>query len=436
MNRIGKFMGRSRHIAGVVTALVVLGAVAAPPAHAAGVPHFTPSRIPDGFAISLIDESSGNNGNTGEFISLIENNERTGGTYTYALPISASEWKDAVKDFKKQKLKAIKVKNKVGYATDGGSSRRVYWFEVDRAFISEGLNISLATHKAIASNIFATKAGRTTFAVKAVPAGFKNIYTGFEGALVGARSVQLFEKDPYGEGSQFQVRITSVGPSYLDVFYLSPLVGRGTRLEQTTVRGKTGWTYDGGYSGFYLWEEQPGLMIEVTGSGTLTDAQIKDVAESLVPIDDTAWVALEKQAAEYQKGLENYRPGEAQGALVGAGMIDNEPWTATASSNANCLFFKIGDRVTESCITKSNALGWSSVTVSGKTIAVGVTAANIATVVAKSAGAEVGRTAVGPVSKQPLVRLFVMTIPAGAGVTVAGLDAAGTEVQTGVAAKA
>jgi hypothetical protein len=383
-------------LASVVTVIGVMSL--ATPANAAPVARLLPTRVPSTYVIEEVsDQTEPSSSDT--YLSYVRDASNTKGVSVFAETYDAKRWKEASKDFISRKAPRTTVKGQRAFVEINGSQRIVYWFAQKRLFTSYAIGVDAKVQAAVNNSVVATKAGPTAFTIKAVPAGFELVYSGLNASLRGSYSRLLYVSDPENEHIHLIVETTSIDRRYIDIFLL---------------------------------EEQPGLLIEVT-SADLPDAALLDVAASVAPTDEAGWKAVVDQAENFGKSGSG---GAVPAGLVGAGMVEGEPWTAAFGTDQNCLVFGIGGTSTESCLKSPNALGWNVATVKGKSIAVGVAAANITTVVAKANGVEVARAQVGPVSGQPLYRLFVMPLPAGATVTMSGLDAAGTEVQAPVSAKA
>jgi hypothetical protein len=412
----------------VASLTAAVGALSlAAPAGAASVARLLPTRLPATYVIEeVLDQTEPQTSAT--YMSYVRDASNTQGVSVFAEPFDAARWKEASKDFISRKAPRTTVKGQRAFVENNGNSRIVYWFSQKRLFTSYSVGVTPKVHAAVNNSVVATKNGPSAFVIKAVPAGFQSVYTGPNAALRGSYSRLLYVSDPDNEHIHLIVEATSIDRRYIDVFLLSPFV---TGVTPATINGKAGYKVASSSYTTFWWEEQPGLLIEVT-SADLPEAALLDVAASVAPTDEPGWQAVVTQAENFGKT----GSGPLATGLVGAGMVEGEPWTAQFGTDQNCLVFGIGGASTEACLKSPNALGWNAATVKGKSVAVGIAAANITTVVAKANGVEVARAQVGPVSGQPLYRLFVMPLPAGAAVTVSGLDAAGTEVQLPVAAKA
>jgi hypothetical protein len=413
-------------LASVVTVIGVMSL--ATPATAAPVARLLPTRVPSTYVIEEVsDQTEPSSSDT--YLSYVRDASNTKGVSVFAETYDAKRWKEASKDFTSRKAPRTTVKGQRAFVEVNGSQRIVYWFAQKRLFTSYAVGVDAKVQAAVNNSVVATKAGPTAFTIKALPAGFELVYSGLNASLRGSYSRLLYVSDPDNEHIHLIVEATSIDRRYIDVFLLSPF---SPGVTPATINGKAGYKTSGSSYTSYWWEEQPGLLIEVT-SADLPDAALLDVAASVAPTDEAGWKAVVDQAENFGKSGGG---GAVPAGLVGAGMVEGEPWTAAFGTDQNCLVFGIGGTSTEACLKSPNALGWNAATVKGKSIAVGVAAANITTVVAKANGVEVARAQVGPVSGQPLYRLFVMPLPAGAAITVSGLDAAGTEVQAPVPAKA
>ncbi len=407
--------------------LVTIGLFATPAQALSSVPRLIPSRVPASYQVEeAFDRTEPENGTVWAAYLRNETNDRA--IATFADAVSAKLQKELVKDLVGRKLKRVVVRKQKAFVDQQGNQQVLYWFEKGRAFTSYAVNVELKTQVAAANGAIPTKTSPSSFVINSVPAGFVSIYNGLNASLRGSYSRIIYVEDPDNKHSHLIVEVTSVNRAYIDIYLLSPFVDDKRPI---TINGKAGYEYSTGSFTSMWWEEQPGLLVEVTSADLSHDALV-DVAASVAPSDETTWKALVTQADNFGSSA-GVTPTVDTKGLVGAGMVEGEPWTAQLSAQPNCLVFGIGGSTSESCVKSPNALGWSAITVKTKNIAVGVAAANVTTVVVRVNGAEVSRAQVGIVSGQPLYRLFVVALPAGAvNATIAGLDAAGTEVQSAI----
>jgi hypothetical protein len=435
--------GRSvaKRIVGVITVVLVMVFGFVQPAQAApSVPRLIPSRLPAGFQVEMADDNTGPSSSP-LWMTFFKSEANDKAVAIFADPMTAADQKDQKKNFIEKKLKQVTVKKSKGFLDTSGKMRLLYWFEKGRLMTGYAVGVDVKTQVAFANAVALTKQSGTSFTTRATPAGFVNVFNGLSASLRGSYSRIIYVNDPNDKHEHLIVEVTSIDRRYLDTYFLSPFVSNPVPVN---VNGKSAYQYTTEDYTSIWWEEQPGLLVEVSAPN-LTPEALLDVASSVVPSDETAWAELVKQA----EALSSSGSGEATptGGLVGAGMIDGDPWTAQLSSSPNCVAFAIGTATTDACVKSPNALGWSFMSVkaatspAAKSIAVGVAAANVATVVAKLNGVEVGRSPVGTVSGQPLYRIFVLLLPANtpAGaltVTISGLDAAGNEVQPPVGPRA
>ncbi len=417
-----------RFCAKVVVALVAFVSVLSvnPPAEAASVPRLIPSRIPTGYVIEEVVDNQEPSSNP-SFVTYFRSDSNDAALAVFGEPFTSSDWKELAKQFKADKYTKTTIKGKLAFISPSGPNRAIFWFSGKQLYTSYSFNVDLKTDKVVNASVKETRGASGSFRAKG-PAGFSQVYSGPVAALRGSYSRLMFVIDASGAHNHLIVEVTSIDRRYIDMYLLSPLVSPTT---QATVNGKPAYkTVTESYS-TYWWEQEPGLLVEVTGSA-MADAALLDVANSVAPAPEAAFESFKVEAESATSQPEAVSPD-----LVGAGMVGVDPWTAQLATQPNCLVFTMGGVQTSACLKGTNSLGWSKATVApDKLFVVGVAAANVATIVVRSNGAEVGRAQVNPVVGQPTLRSFVASIPAGAGdVTVSGLDVAGNEVQPAIGAR-
>ncbi len=430
--RISRRISRriTRQIATVAVATLACLSGVVPAASAApGVPRFIPAKIPAGYTYSdFIDRTTPSA--TIRYMRYLRNGANTAAAMVVAEPGQKADWDSFARVLKNASYKTTKVKTFVAYTSTTDGVRTYYWFEKNRIMTSRSINMPVAAHAALNASVVVSKLPDASFTLKREPAGFGTVYSGSSAALVGSYS-RIYWEDQ--QGNELTLDVSSVDRRAFEVYLLSPFVTYGT----TTIKGKPAYVIEESSYVEVWWEEQPGLLVELAADD-LTASALVEIADSLAPTDEATWQAFVNTPTASGSGSSGTGLGGASDAIVGAGMADGIPWTAAVGASASCLVFTISAQPAQACIKAPNSFGWNTLTVGGKTFAVGVTAANVATVVAKSsAGVELARTAVGPVSNQPVLRLFVMVLPPGTtGATVSGVDAAGVEAFPAIAAGA
>jgi hypothetical protein len=418
-----------------VTGLTASPALAAPP-----VPRFIPSRVTAGYTVSDSSDRT-NPSSTIRYIRYLRNNENTAAVYAAAEPMQKSEWDSLAASFRSAGLRPVKIRKLKGFVDESDGVRTYFWFDKNRIITTRAINLPAKQHVAMNNSVVVSRLPDASFGMK-VPAGMGLVYAGSTTGLFGSNSEIGWKNAAEDE---LYLDVLSVDRRAFEVYLLNPF----TQYSATTVNGKPAYVIESSRYTEVWWEEQPGLLVEVVGSA-LTATALIDVANSVAPVDEATWqayVATAGQAPTTAPAGGTPGGGAVGGgtapiapasALVGAGMVDGVPWTAEVGSSATCLKFNISGVVSETCIKAPNSLGWNVITANGKTVVVGVAAANIANVVVKAAaGPEIIRGPVGPVTGQPVLRLFVLSVPAGSTAsTVGGLDAAGVEVAPAIPAGA
>jgi hypothetical protein len=425
-NRPSLSRRRLRHGAFVV--VVAIGGVlcnSVPAQAQTSVPRFIPTRLPSSYSIEATDDVPSLS--TDQYVAYFHNDANNKAIATFSESYSNDSWKSTAKELTSSKTKTIKVHGQKAFIETRDGKRTLTWYEKNRLFTSYSVNIDLKIQQAFANASVATKSTSTSFVVKKPPTGFTMVFTGQTRELISGFSRLTYVSDPQQAHNHLYVEVLRIDKRYIDVFLLTPLLPASTAA---TVHEKPGYVTQStdGTTQFW-WEEQPGLLVEVSGSG-ISDTALLDIANSVAPTDEATWKALSTE-------VENSGGDPASTTeLVGAGMVDTQPWTTQLSSKPNCLVFTIADSSTEACVKSPNSLGWTPVTVKDKSYGVGVAAGNVVTVVALVNAVEVSRAQVGPVVGQPLYRLFVVALPTPTtDVTLIGLDASGKEVQAALAAR-
>ncbi len=418
-----------------VIVMSVMGLTATPASAAPSVPRFIPSRVAPGYTVSdSTDRTSPSS--TIRYIRYYRNNENTAALYVAAEPAQKSDWDSFSSSLKSAGFRPVKVRALKAFVDESEGIRLYYWFDKNRIIVSRAINLPLKAQQAANNSVVVSRLPDASFGMKTA-AGLGPVYAGSYAGLFGSYSEIAWSNDKQDE---LYLDVTSVDRRMIDIFLLTPF----STYSPTTVNGKPAYVIETGRYTEVWWEEQPGLLIEVWGT-SLNAAALADMANSVAATDEPTWqtyVTPQTPAPPTSGGGGGGGAAGggpvAAGALVGAGMADGIPWTAEIGAGPTCLKFNITTVSAQACIKAPSSLGWATITAGGKTFVVGVAAANVATVVVKGAnGAEVVRVAVGPVTGQPVLRLFVLSVPAGSvATTVSGLDAANAEVSPGIAAGA
>ncbi|MGI9023337.1 MAG: hypothetical protein ACR2HV_08930 [Acidimicrobiales bacterium] len=119
------------------------------------------------------------------------------------------------------------------------------------------------------------------------------------GALDGTTWGLFYRSGGFPETAGEPARLLTLGGLARTAADLQPLRFSALTTEPTTVRGRPGLLYaafDESTGPFgVVWEESPGLVAQVVGLG-LDRAAVIAAAESLEPVDDQAWQALQGDA--------------------------------------------------------------------------------------------------------------------------------------------
>ena len=431
MNYFADLKGDRRHrgasrpswrVAAVAAATLACFGALVPAANAApAVPRFLPAKVPAGYSYSdFIDRTSPSS--SIRYMRYLRNGANTAAAIIFAEPSQKADWDSFARVLKSAGYKATKVKTFVAYTTTIDGVRSYYWFEKNRLVTSRSVNVPAKVHVALNANVVVSKLPDASFGLKREPAGMGTVYAGSAAVLIGSYS-RIYWSDQ--QDNELTLDVSSVDRRAFEIYLLSPFVTYGT----TTVKGKPAYVIEDDDFTEVWWEEQPGLLVEVSADD-LTAAALVEIADSLAAADEATWQTFVKTpTASGGSSGGGSGIGAPSDTIVGAGMADGVPWTAKIGANASCLVFTISGQPAQACVKAPNSFGWNTLNIGAKTFAVGVTAANVATVVAKSAaGVEIIRAAVGPVANQPVLRLFVIVLPPGTtGAVVSGLDAAGAE---------
>jgi hypothetical protein len=417
---------RIKRLIAVGAAVVAFsGATIAPASAADPVPRFLPAKVPSGYSYTdYLDRTTPSS--TIRFIRYLRNGTNTAAAVLFAEPAQKSDWDSFARILKGANFKATKVKALPAYTDFREGVRTFYWFEKNRIITSRTVNVATKVHVSINTSVVVSKLPDASFSLKKEPAGFATVYAGSTAALVGSFS-RMYWTD--SNDNELSLDVSSIDRRAIEVYFLSPFVTYGT----TVVRGKPAYVIEESSYVEVWWEEQPGLLMEVSADD-LTASALVEFADSIAPTDEATWQTFVKATPDPSKGGTTAAGGAD---IVGAGMADGVPWTARPGESASCLQFNVGAVANQACVKAPNSLGWAIVTSNGKTFVVGVAAANVATVSVRSTdGTELAKGPVGQVANNAVLRLFVVPLPVGPAATVSGLDAAGAVVSPPIAAGA
>jgi hypothetical protein len=426
---------RPKRLLALAALLTISGSFGLAPAAQAGpsLPRLVPTRVPASYVVASTDETTSPT-DSEQFVSYSRDSSRTQAITTFSDPYEKKAWERDVKSFADAETKVLKVHGQKAYLIETGfKAHTLTWFEQGRLFNSYALNVEVATQRQAAEAIRLTSESKTSFAVKSTPRGLTMVFTGPVRALTSGYSLLTYISDPKGSRNRLYVEVRRADRRYQDLMYLNPIVGTSTPI---TIHGKSGFrsvSLAGGTT--YWYEEEPGLLV-LLSVDTLDDDAVVDVANSIMPTSESAWKALVQDGADFVAN-----EGAPQD-IVGAGVFSSQAWIAQAAAKSGCLVFTIALTPTQVCVKSPNSLGWTSVSVKDQSYVVGVTAANVTTVVLKNNGTDIARTAVSQAIGQPTLRLFVFSVPSNltgqsnaTTLSVSGLDATGTEVQAPVPAR-
>jgi hypothetical protein len=430
---IGRFRSRPRLpqvLSVTIAALcVVFGLVSPASAQAAPVPRLLPTAVPAGYSVNDSFDRVGPRSDV-QFVQILRDDAKTHEFYINSTPIEKARFTESVIPSRLDAgAKKVKVRGTTGTVQSQDADVRVDWFERNRWITVISTNVTPKATLAFVANVVPTKAPDASFVVKKIPAGYASIYAGQSAGLTSSVSGVLWTN---ADSEEIELFIANVVPNYLEIGYL----GVGSGYTPTTVNGKPGYIAQRTGGTTVVWMEQPNLLIELR-STQFNEAGIDAIAASLAPVEEAAWVTATTAVDPSKKPVDGSGGGTlppANSAPVAAGTLNGVPWVATA--NGNCLVFAAGTASSQACIpgfTSPTALAWNTLVASGKTFAVGITGANVATVVGKANGAEVTRIATQPVVGQPGLKYFIVELSNATGVTFSGLDAAGAEIAPGVA---
>lgn len=417
---------RKLRVVALTAIVAVAGLVVPASAQEAPAPRILPTAIPAGYVIDDYFDRKGANSDT-YFVHLLRDPARSKEFFIGSIPTTKTLFDENILAGRiRNGAKKTKVRGLTATVLTEDGETEINWFEKNRWMQVSSIGSTQKLTLALALNVVPTKLADASFAIKKKPAGVASVYVGQIASLTSSGSGVLWTN---ANDEEIELDVTNVVANYIDIVFLSP----GTTYVPTTVNGKPGYVSRRLSGTTVAWMEQPNLLVEVR-STEFNEAGVQAVAASLVPVDEAAWnaaVAIADQTAP---------PSSTGGDLpvnttpVAAGTLNGVPWVATV--NGQCLVFSAGGANAQTCIpgfTAPNSLSWNVLVASGKTFAVGITGANVVTVVGKVGGAEVARTTTQPVANQAGLKYFIVELPAAAGATFSGLDAAGAEISPAVA---
>ncbi len=427
---------RRRRVSQIVALVAVTmasfaGVVSPASAQAVAVPRILPTAIPAGYKVNDYFDRLGPNRDV-NFIHLLRDDTLTKEIFVNSTPIAKSSFDENVLPRQiSNGAKKVKVRATKGALLVEGGDVRLDWFEKNRWLTAFGTNVPSKVLLAFANGIVPSSSPDASFALKKKPAGFATVYVGQIGGLSSSASGVLWTNS---DSEEIELDVINAVPNYIDIVFLGP----GTAFRPTTVNGKPGYVAERSGGTTVVWMDQPNLLVEVR-STQFNEAGIAAITASLAPVDEAAWAAA-TNPPDAPAGGSGGASGGSGGlpvntAPVAAGTLNGVPWVATV--NGQCLVFAAGTATAQTCLpafTPPNSMSWTNLAASGKNFAVGITGANVVTVVAKANGAEVLRVATQPAANLPGLKYFIVELPAPAGVTFSGLDAAGAEIAPAIAA--
>ncbi len=407
---------------GVLTTAISVAAFAVPAnAQSNSLPKYLPAEAA-GFTLTEAQENT-DRPSSDSYLYVLGTPDRSRSIMVTALPAESGSIASSIK----RQAGKNKVHGKPAIIESSGQDTMITWLEKGSLFTIESHGSQLKPVKAFAEGVKPTGKPDSSFSVKAVPAGMNKIYSGPEAALIGAGGYAASFMKGQDKRSQVNFIAQNVDPRYFEV-----LASQSPTAEATTMRGKPAYQIFAGFANITFWMEQPNMLMLVLSS---TQASGNQFAEALAPVDEPTWAAAVDAAASVQDAASN---DGTTSPPVAAGIVGDIPWGATV--RGSCIVFAAGDSKADVCTKGSapaNFLGWNTLTVKSKTLAVGVTGKGVATVVAVANGVELQRAATQPVTGQAGLQYFVIDLGSAdpATVTFSGLDAAGAEIAPAIAAK-
>ena len=457
----------SRTIVSALTALfmtmgLVLGisptvAAAQSVATPASLPLLLPSSVPQGYSLSNVDDTPlGADRETWVILDQSPDGARRVLSQGVVYGQSASEVvKDlytGVKPSKTEKRSVVHRQRAVAISSQPGQWT-IIWAEGSIVFtVSEySKKATFASVKVIADSVRSSRLPDGSFSLAKAPAGTARLFVGSQRSLFSGDQYQF----TYASlDAELTLAVIDADPALIAV------VVAGANASPITVRAKPGVLYDDGSQLNLVWMEAPHTLLAVS-SADVGEAALRQVAESLAPVDAAAFAAAKtraKTAADIRSGGgsgSGSSDGSGGGILsggspVGAGQLDAIAWAAFAApstANERCVQFAAADVRSSVCVPlplTDKTLVWTSAVVGDRRTAFGLTSSKVTTVVVRDrAGTELARAATVPYTGNPTLRLFALQVGVagtlvpvldGAAVVV-GLDAAGAEVAPAVAVK-
>lgn len=442
---------------GLILGASPTGAVAQTGTTPASLPLLLPSSVPQGYALSDVDDTPlGADRSTWVILDQSPDGARRvlsqGVVYGQSATEVVKDLYTGVKPSKVEKRSVVHHQRAVAISGQPGQWT-IIWAEGSIVFsVSEyAKRATFASVKAIADSVRSSRLPDGSFSLAKAPAGTARIFAGSQRSLYSGDQYQF----TYASlDAELTLSVIDADPALIAV------VVAGAIASPITVRSKPGVLYDDGDQLNLVWMEAPHTLLAIS-SADVDEAALRQVAESLAPVD----AAVFKTAKAQAKAAADLRSGGGSGAggsdgsgkgiisggsPVGAGQLDAIAWAAFAApstANERCVQFAAADVRSSVCVAlplTDKTLVWTSAVVGDRRTVFGLTSSKVTMVVVRDkAGTELARAATVPYTGNPTLRLFALQVGAagtlvpvvdGAAVVV-GLDAAGAEVVPAVAVK-
>ncbi len=402
-----------------LSVLAGLGVGVATPANAQSgfLPRYLPTAVPAGYQMRGASEGGGDDSD--QYVHILRDGSGTKEFVVSGVPASKERSEFLIPLLVGESTKKVTVHGRPGRKGTLNGNAVVAWFERGRVI---SVTAAGSTPKAVvvfAAGVLPTKKGDGSFTIEKKPVGFTTLFAGPASSIISTSYSVAWQSE---DGLLIQAAANVVA-NYVDL-----ISGPTSRSTPVTIGTKPGFAIQREGVVGVVWMEQPNLVIQIV-STELNVEGVLAVASSVAPLDEAAFQsateAVDEPSADGGNGA---TPAPVSGP-VAAGNIAGAPWVATIS--AQCVRFALSKVKVETCLpgfTSPSALISNIALVNGKPVAVGVTGANVATVVFTVGGAEVARIATSPILDQPGIRYFVVELPTDTAVSASGLDAAGLEI--------
>ncbi len=423
----------------------------------ASLPLLLPSSVPQGYALSNIDDTS-LTADRSTWVILDQSPDGArrvlsqGVVYGQSATEVVKDLYTGLKPSKTEKRTVVHRQRAAAISSQAGQWS-IIWAEGSIVFsVSEySKRATFASVKAIADSVRSSRLPDGSFSLAKAPAGTARIFAGSQRSLFSGDQYQF----TYASlDAELTFAVIDADPA------LIPVVISGAIASAVQVRSKPGVLYDDGNQLNLVWMEAPHTLMAVS-SADVGEAGLRQVAESLAPVDAAAFAvakAQAKAAADVRSGGSGSGNSDGSGggilngsgSPVGAGQLDAIAWAAFAApstANERCVQFAAADVRSAVCVPlplSDKALVWTAAVVGDRRTVFGLTSSKVVTVVMRDrAGAELGRAATVPYTGNPTLRLFALQVGTagtlvpvvdGAAVVV-GLDAVGAEVVPAVPVK-